>query len=70
MPDTNAKFIRSHQNAQGRDFGQIYQYEPNGNTVKVLWTAEHGWYSKNLAIDDAVEYAEENNIEIESIDFD
>ena len=48
--------------------GRIYQYTDDGNHTEVVWTAPTAAPTKEAAIDDAVEWADEHGFEVE-IDF-
>lgn len=60
------KFIRAKASQLGSYEGQIYQYEADGKTVRVIWRSPFKRYSKNKAIDDAAEYADANDIDAET----
>lgn len=49
----------------GQYFGYIYTYDATGNHEKKVWLSPDPYRTPEAAIDAAVEYAEENNIEVE-----
>lgn len=61
-------FIGTKRGAFSGWIGYIYRYSADGRTEERLWTSGN-CETKEEAIDATVEYADANNIEIESIDF-
>lgn len=48
--------------------GRIYQYKDDGNHTEVVWLSPTAYPTKEAAIDAAVEWADEHDMEVE-IDF-
>lgn len=52
----------------GRYWAEIYHYDETGRVVMVQWESDYKFDTKEEAIDFGADYADENDIDLESIE--